>query len=161
MKKLKVLRNTLRHNHPDKIIRHCSTMPGCQKEKEAARTAQVKEMVASKKLFISEKTPSGGRMKHLSPGYYLKVSGDSLISYLPYFGQATSPAAVSAGGYNFTSRDFEYSITDRKKGGWDIKIKTRDQQENPQLLITIFDNGSASFSITSMSRQSISYSGDL
>lgn len=134
-----------------------------KKEKDAAKAAAVKKMVeAGSYLFeVQSALPSGGRNINLSPGYTLKVSGDTLISQLPYYGRAYSSAGVSDGGYDFTSVDFEYEVTDRKKGGWNIDIKTKDQQENPKLVLTVFENGSASLTITTMSRQSISYSGYL
>lgn len=134
-----------------------------KKEKEAARSAQVQKEVEGRKYFmdVESAVPQGGRLKHLSPGYFLRLSGDSLVSHLPYFGQAYSSAGISDGGYDFTSTDFEYTVSERKKGGWDITIKTKDLQQNAQLFLTIFQNGEASLQITSMSRQSISYSGSL
>jgi hypothetical protein len=138
-----------------------SSAQNAKQDKKAEYAVAVKKMVEAKRYAIKVESalPSGGRKIHLSPGYMLTVTGDTLISDLPYYGRAYSPAGAGEGGYNFTSTSFVYSVTDRKKGGWDIEIKVKDRQENPRFTITIFENGNASMMATAMSRENISYSG--
>lgn len=138
-----------------------STAQDAKQEKKTEHATRVKKMVEGKRYIIKVESamPSGGRKIHLSPGYTLTVSGDTLMSDLPYYGRAYSPAGAGEGGYNFTSTSFEYSIADRKKGGWDIEIKIKDRQENPRFTLTIFDNGNVSLMVTGMSRENISYTG--
>ncbi|MEP7128792.1 MAG: DUF4251 domain-containing protein [Chitinophagales bacterium] len=130
-------------------------------DKTDSKTEWVNKKVETKHYTCEIKTvtPSGGRLKHLSPGYTLTVSGDSLISNLPYFGKAHSSIGVSGSGYVFTSTSFDYSVEPRKKGGWEIRIKTKDQQENAEFFLSILESGSISVNVNSMSRGSISYSG--
>jgi hypothetical protein len=132
-----------------------------KKEKEAAHAALIAKMVEAKQYTfeVESALPSGRKTIHLSPGYIVRISGDTLISNLPYYGQAYSAAGVGESGYNFTSTSLDYSVTNRKKGGWEIDIKTKDQQQNPQFSFTIFENGNASLMVTSMNRQNIQYSG--
>lgn len=134
-----------------------------KKEKNAANTEAVHKLIESRHYTCTMRsvTPSGGRMKQLSPGYSVTVAGDSLISNLPYFGTSHIPSTSSGDGYMFTSAAIEYEISNRKKGGWDVRIKTKDQQENPEFRMTIFEGGSASVYVTSISRSSISYSGEI
>ncbi|HUM48485.1 MAG TPA: DUF4251 domain-containing protein [Chitinophagales bacterium] len=134
-----------------------------KKDKQAARSQAVQKKVMNREYLVEIQSviPSGGRMRQLSPGYSLQVKTDSIICNLPYFGEAHSPAVGSGGGYNFIATQFDYSSEPAKKGGWEIHIKTKDQQENPDIYLTIFENGSASIRINSMSRESISYSGTL
>ncbi|MBK9732983.1 MAG: DUF4251 domain-containing protein [Chitinophagaceae bacterium] len=145
------------------FITSTATAQKSGKDKTDSNTQWVKQKAEARHYTceIKTATPSGGRMKHLSPGYILKVSGDSLISNLPYFGQAYNSAGVSGSGYVFTSTSFDYSSDPRKKGGWEIRIKTKDQPENAEFFLTIFESGSISISVNSMSRSSISYSGNL
>ena len=71
--------------------------------------------------------PMSGSSRQLTSEYDVKVSKDAVVSYLPFFGRAYSlPYGSSEGGFNFTSRKFDYSISDRKKGGWQINIRPRD-----------------------------------
>ena len=111
--------------------------------------------------FLAESaSPLRGRMIFLTPGYNLKVSKDSVVSNLPYYGRAyQANLDPSKAGITFTSTDFEYSKKDRKKGGWELTIKAKDQQNSPQIFITVSPNGSASVRVNATDRQSISYNG--
>ncbi|MEP7319290.1 MAG: DUF4251 domain-containing protein, partial [Panacibacter sp.] len=92
----------------------------------------------------------------------LRISKDTIISYLPYFGRAyTAPISPEDGGINFTSTDFEYTTALRKKGGWSIEIKFKDQSQVREMNLTIFDNGRADLFVSSNNRQSISFSGNI
>lgn len=134
-----------------------------KQEKEAAQKESVAAMVKNREYVCAVNTanPNGGKLIQLTPGYSIKIAGDSLICNLPYYGRAYSVSSTTGNGYNFNSTFFDYVLTERKKGGWDIRIKTKDQQENPEFFITIFDSGSTTIRANSMNRGSISYSGNL
>jgi hypothetical protein len=107
-------------------------------------------------------TPSKGGSRQLSPGYTLQVKGDTLICYLPYFGRVYQPSfGTNDAGLDFTSTQFDYQTKVRKKGGWDVKIKTKDLTNQRQLSMTIFQNGTASLTVISSDRESISFFGSL
>ncbi len=85
---------------------------------------------------------------------------NSCKSYLPYFGRAYSVQFNSTNiGFDFTSTNFDYQIIPQQKGGWDILIRPKDQNDNQQFSFVIFNNGSASLNITSVNRSPISYEG--
>ncbi len=95
-----------------------------------------------------------------SSHYDLSVHGDSLVAYLPFFGVSyTAPTDPSQSPFDFTLTHFSYIIKPRKKGGWDISIKPKDQTNVQKFLLTAYDNGSASLNITSTNRDPISYNG--
>jgi hypothetical protein len=100
-------------------------------------------------------------MRQLTPGYKLIVTGDTLTCNLPYIGTVYQPTIGSDGGFEFTSYKFDYQSKIRKKGGWVIKIKTKDTKGLNQFILTLFENGTASLNINSSDRQSISYFGTL
>jgi hypothetical protein len=103
-----------------------------------------------------------GGIKQLTSEYTLKITPDTIISNLPYFGEVTQPLATpSDGGIKFTSTDFDYKIENRKKGGWEISILIKDVRYNPRIDFTIFENGSASVRVNSNDRQPISYEGEI
>jgi uncharacterized protein DUF4251 len=127
-------------------------------DKESA----VKNMVESQNFVFKAQTanPMSGRTRQLTSEYDLKVLKDSIIAYLPYFGRAYSPPVnPSEGGIQFTSTQFEYKKTNRKKGGWDIQIIPKDGKDVRQLDLRISENGSASLVVSSNNRQSISFNG--
>jgi hypothetical protein len=120
-----------------------------------------KHMEAKSYVFIAQSvSPMRGSMRQLTPEYDLRISPDSIIAWLPYFGRAYSaPLNSSEGGIKFTSTNFNYTVVNRNKGGWDIKIKTKDVTDINQLFLTVFANGSASLQVISNNRDPISFSG--
>jgi hypothetical protein len=124
--------------------------------------AQVKSFVESKEFTFKAQTvmPMTGGSRQLTTEYDVKLLGDSIVSYLPYFGRAyTAILGTEGGGIDFTSTKFDYKARERKKGGWDITIKPKDVREVEELNFTISDDGSASLRVTNTNRQPISFYG--
>lgn len=132
-----------------------------KQERKAAEEAIVKKSVEEKQYVFTARSanPTGGRSINLTSIYELKVYGDSVICDLPYFGRAFTATAATGGGINFTSTNAEYISTDAKKGGWDIKIKPKDVSDIREVNLFISPSGYTSVTVTSNSRQSISYYG--
>ncbi len=133
-----------------------------QNKKDSSKIAKIKELIENQHYtFMAQSvTPLSGRLRQLTSDYDLQVSKDVIVSHLPYFGRAYSaPMNPSDGGIQFTSKDFEYTVTNKKKGGWDVNIKYKDTQDVKQMQLSIFDNGTSSLQVISNNRQSISFSG--
>lgn len=133
-----------------------------KKEKQAPKDNGIEKKVQDKQYtFIAQSaSPMRGSIRQLSPGYDLRVAGDSVIAYLPYFGRAyTAPDNLTGGGIKFTSIKADYQVKARNKGGWDITIKPKDASDVQQLNLTVFQNGSASLQVTTTNRQPISFNG--
>jgi hypothetical protein len=104
--------------------------------------------------------PSSGRSRTLTSDYDLRVSQDTLISNLPYYGRAYSvPYGSGDGGFNFTSTQFEYSATPGKKKGWNISIKPKDVNDFREFSLSISDNGYGTLQVLTNNRQPISFNG--
>jgi hypothetical protein len=104
--------------------------------------------------------PSAGPSRQLTSEYDLKVLNDSLVSYLPYFGRAYSASYGSTNsGLQFTSTQFDYKVSKRKKGGWQISIKPKDVQDLREFMLTISENGYGNLQALSNNRQPISFTG--
>lgn len=100
---------------------------------------------------------------NLNENYYeVKVTPDSVIAFLPYFGRSfTAPINQNEGGVKFTSTNFEYKSKKGKKRGWNILIEPKDAKENYRLALDIGDEGYATLSLNSNAKQSITYQGYL
>lgn len=100
---------------------------------------------------------------NLTSLYDVKITPDSVISYLPYYGRAFSAPYNSNedSGYRFTSTKFDYNTEKGKKRGWRITVNTKDTKDNPRMSFTVTESGYATLSIISMNKQQISYSGYL
>jgi hypothetical protein len=124
--------------------------------------SDIKALVDNKNFVFAAQSasPMRGRTVHLSPGYTLEVSADTVVSNLPYYGRSYSaPMNPSDAGIKFSSSDFTYTVKERKKNGWDVSIKAKDGTKNHQIYLTISSNGSASARVVSSDRESISYNG--
>ncbi len=104
-----------------------------------------------------------GGVINLTETYYeVKVTPDSVIAYLPYYGRSFSaPINQDDAGVKFNSKKFEYKSTKGKKHGWDTVIETKDAKENYRLAFNISDNGYATLSLNSNNKQSVTYQGYL
>lgn len=123
---------------------------------------EIKRIVEAQNYVFKAQTalPTGGATRQLTSDYDLRISKDTILSDLPYFGRAfTPPLNPSEGPLRFTSTDFQYSVANRKKGGWDVTITPKDVQDPRQLNMSIFDNGTAAVVVTSYNRQPISFNG--
>jgi hypothetical protein len=129
---------------------------------DSTKQASIQNKVAEKDFVFEAQTvlPQRGITRQLNSYYFLRVSKDTLVSDLPYFGRAYSaPINPSEGGIRFTSTSFDYSSRERTKGGWDIIIKPKDINDVQQLVLNVFENGRASLQVISNNRQAISFDG--
>ena len=133
--------------------------------KKEKKQAAVKSMVGAKTYtFVADNAlPMRGSTRQLTSEYDLRITPDSVISFLPYFGQAylDIPYNPTDGGIKFTSTKFEYKVDEKKKGGWEITINPKDARDIQRLVIDISADGYASLSVTSTNKDFISYNGSL
>ncbi|MDQ0641583.1 hypothetical protein QF042_005148 [Pedobacter sp. W3I1] len=106
----------------------------------------------------------GGSSINLTGSQYdVRVTKDSIVAYLPYFGRSFSaPMDPTQGGIKFTSKDFTYTESKNKKGSYTIQINTKDvKRENYRFTINISTNGYASLTASSVNKQPIIFNGYL
>lgn len=105
---------------------------------------------------------SGGNINLTGSNYDVRISPDSVMAYLPYYGRAFSaPINHDDNGYKFTSTKFSYKNSTRKKGGWEITINPQDTKDNVRMNLTVTVNGYATLTVSSNNKQSITYNGYL
>lgn len=102
-----------------------------------------------------------GQAVSLTSPYTLEMRGDSVISYLPYFGRAYSVPYGGGNGLRFERTTTDYTCTYDKKGTARIKFAARTDDDTYRFNIQIYPNGSASINVTPTNRQNISYQGEL
>lgn len=140
-----------------------ATGTACMSTSQAQENTKDFESIVNSRnyVFVAQSAnPVGARFRQLTSEYDFRVLGDSVVSFLPYFGRAYSaPIDPTKGGIQFTSTDFEYSHETRSKGGWVVTIKPRDVQDVRQVTLTVMEKGSASLQVISTNRQQISFNG--
>lgn len=122
--------------------------------------ATLKNLLNAKTFVFKAQSawPLQGTTIQLTPGFDMKVLGDSINTYLPYFGRAYQASYTNNGGISFTSTKFEYKLKE-KKNGWELVIKPSDVRDINQLIYSVSTNGYASLQVTSNNRQAISFYG--
>jgi hypothetical protein len=136
-----------------------------RKERKAAKEAAIKTNVDDKTYtFIADRAmPLGGGVRQLTSIYDLRITPDSVISFLPYFGRAYFDVGYnpSDDGLKFTSTKFGYEATPAKHGGWDITIKPKDVNHMQSLTLHLTQSGYGQLTVTTVNRDVISYEGYL
>jgi len=140
------------------IVRAQSTQADKKAEKEALANLVESQNYTFVALTIM---PMGSGTHELNPGDYdLKVTKGSLVCNLPYFGVGYSaPADPTKAGIQLLSTEFDYVISIKKKGGWNILMKPKDNRDVQRMSLSISDNGYATLQVVSTERQPISYYG--
>jgi hypothetical protein len=117
----------------------------------------------NKVLAMMPGSQGGGSINLTGSQYDVKVTKDSIVAYLPYYGRSFSaPMDPTQGGIKFTSKDFTYTESKNKKGSYTIQINTKDvKRENYLFTINISTNGYASLTASSMNKQPIIFNGYL
>jgi hypothetical protein len=129
--------------------------------KKQTKETIIKNLIESKNYVFTAKSvhPQSSSIRYLTSEYDMRVIGDSIVTYLPYFGRAYSaPINLSQGGIQFTSTDFNYKVESKRKE-WDIVIKPKEPLDVRELILRVYKNGSASLMVTSNNRQAISFNG--
>lgn len=138
-------------------------MMGCASTKtyKPLEASDIVQMVQSHEFnFVAEKmNPLRGPQRNLNSYYDLLVTGDTLKSFLPYYGRAfVAPIDPSKGGLRFNSYDFTYESS-KEDGRWNVAIIPKDVSDISKLTFTIFDNGNTTLHVNSVSKDPISFTG--
>lgn len=123
---------------------------------------QVTDMVQKRTFIFKAQSaqPARGRSVQLTSEYDLRLSGDTLQTYLPFFGRAYSAQPYSGeGGIKITSADFKYNVTEKKQKRWNILIEPKEATGVQQLLLSVTKSGYANLQVISTNRDPISFSG--
>ncbi|QKJ30104.1 DUF4251 domain-containing protein [Mucilaginibacter mali] len=132
-----------------------------RKDKVAAKEAAMQKILESKNFTFTAQTanPMRGGNVNLTAEYDVRITGDSVISYLPYYGRAyVAPMNPTQNDMQFTSTKFTYAST-AKKGGYEIVIKPTDTKDVRQMILNVSNNGYGTLSVTNLNRDPISFYG--
>ena len=134
-----------------------------KKEKAEKKAGAVKELINSRHYTVDvlRAYPMGGESVNLTSPYSLEIRGDSLISYLPYFGRAYSIPYGGGKGLIFDAPITNYRCVINTKKTALITFESRNDEDVYQFQVDIFPSGSATIDVVPTKRQSISYQGDL
>lgn len=130
-----------------------------EKEAEARR---VQEMLDSRSytIDIDYMIPLRGSGKPVSV-HSLKVSGDTLKSHLPYFGEARMVPYGGGKGLNFEEKISSYTDSKASSEKRTITIAVKNEEDSYIFTLTVYDSGDADIHVHCGNRDDISYHGSL
>lgn len=132
--------------------------------RQAETASVVNAAVADRhyKITITQAYPQRGGSVNVSRDFFLEVKGDTLVSYLPFFGRAyRSLYGGTEKGLNFTETIRKYEQAKSKAGVTRIRMQARNEEDSYVYTVEIADNGKASIRVQAMERDDMRYDGDL
>ncbi len=103
-----------------------------------------------------------GGIKHLLPGYYFEIWGDTAFCHLPFYGRAYSaPANMSGGGIDFRSQMLNFSKDVNAKKRIAIRFDVRIPGEAYRVNLFVWPDGHAEINIAPNTRSISRYLGQL
>lgn len=141
----------------------CATTPppGLAAE-EAMRARGMREAIEQRQFGITVDMAhtARGQAIPLTPDFELEIRGDSVFSYLPYFGRAYSVPQGGGSGLDFDSRMTQYTVRRMDKGLTRVEFRTRTNEDLYKYRIDVYDNGRATVSVSAMQRDRIRFDGE-
>ena len=137
------------------------------RQERAERQARLKEDISTGlaerkfQIDVNQAHPQGrGSTIHLTSSYSVRVSGDTIVSYLPFFGRAYSVPYGGGQGLNFTGRIVSYESGVTRKGEHIITMGVESSEDVYVYTVSLFDNGSASVGVQPRQRSYIYFTGN-
>lgn len=148
------------------LLASCGTSKTTQAErdvKRAERAVDVAAAIASQhfKVSVDHMYPSRGVPRTLNYEYDLRVSGDTVRSFLPYFGRAYSIPYGGGRALIFTATLTSYKVEREKRDMTRVSMKITTSEDTYDYDLEVFDNGNTTIDITSTQREPISFNGEM
>lgn len=108
--------------------------------------------------------PMRGPQRSVQGGYALTVKGDTLVSYLPYFGEVYggSTAYGAQKALNFEAPITRYEVTEPGPGLLRVSLATATDEDSYVYYIEVYSSSGKSYiDVQARNRNSISFTGEL
>lgn len=144
----------------------CGVQKLSQTEKLVRQTliAQETDSLVKSRRFgveVSAVFPQGASMRHLNYDYGIQVHGDTLRSYLPYFGRAYEVPYGGGKGLDFSEPMKRWTLTEMKKGEQQMKIWVENEEDSYVYTLHIYPSGVVDLTVDSRQRNRIRYNGNI
>lgn len=132
-------------------------------EKKAQQIEEIKNIVESKNFVFDARNanPMKGRSVTLTSDYDVRVTNDSIFSYLPYYGVAYTASYGGTDSPMIFDVPFETCTQEKAKNGYMVKIEAKNKNDRLTYTFHISETGTTNLNVSSMNRQSITYYGEI
>lgn len=133
-------------------------------EENLQKQMQIEALINGKDfVFIARYAlPMGAKQVDLTSNpNYVKFNPDMMDGYMPFFGTATSGIGLSGDNtIKFKIKPEVFNI-EKKKKSFEVEAKVKGENDIYRLSLSVMFEGSASLSIISNNRSTISYQGEI
>lgn len=132
-------------------------------ERKSNKKKEVKNLLEDK-TFVFKPThaiPMGGGNIYLNHSYDAEVNGDTLISYLPFFGvayHAEYGGRQSALDFTQPVKNLDLKTTNK---GYQVSVDVKNKMDHLTYTFFVSEQGYATLNVNSTNRQSISFYGTI
>jgi hypothetical protein len=141
----------------------CSTLEERQ-ERQRVTHQLVEQAISQRRMTIEVdhmQTQRYGNHR-VTSDFCLKLRGDTLESYLPFFGQAYSlPYGSPSQGLNFTSPIYRFQQGTTRDGAVSMAMEVRSREDSFYYQLDIYPNGKAYIFVRPQERDVMHFSGEL
>lgn len=132
-------------------------------ERQAREAAFVEEALQNRHytIDINMMHPLRGRAVNVTSNYSVEVRGDTLVSYLPYFGRAYQVPYGGGKGLNFIAPITGYQSETDRKGRTRVMLTSENEEDSYLYVLEIMSNGNSSVEVQSRQRDRIYYTGQM
>lgn len=160
MKKLKNTGAWLLAGMMTAAVAACGTLTAAQQTERALAVEKALESMhyeVKVKMMYPRRTPA----INVTSNYSLEVKGDTLVSYMPFYGRAYSVPYGGGKSLNFTAPIKSYQAAKDDKGTTRVKVVTDNDEDVITYNLEVFDNGQVTIDVLAREREMISYSGEM
>lgn len=147
------------------LISCTSVKNGSEKVSAEQKALQIHDSVEARTLKVTFNYVTPMRMPphYLTTSYSIRLKGDTIDSYLPYFGRAytSNPATNDRSPLSFKGTVQDLTTSKGRKGEYKLGITTRNDNEQIKFLLTIYPNGQAYLNVSSYNRETIDFNGEM
>lgn len=139
-----------------------SKLSAAEKQQRAQRVAtEVSEKLNNRRftIDITYMQPLHGPSKHVDYGFSLEMRGDSIVSYLPYFGVAYNVPYGGGKGLNFTATIKNWQLSQVKEDMHEAMLEVNNGEDRLFYRIDVYDDGNSQIDVWANERDPISYTG--
>lgn len=146
------------------LLAACATTDSAERQRrQAGITRRLADSIQARSLTVDidmMHTQRGGS-HYVSPEFYLRLQGDSVFSYLPYFGRAYTVPYGGGKGLDFQAPVMDYKAGEGRKGATRITFTARNEEDEYRFSLDVFGNGKAYLHVSPQNREQISYDGSI
>jgi len=149
----------------------CSSSKNISSMNEDRSKSKTEKFEEAKKLFESKNyefvarnanPQGGGNIDMTANQNFIRVKGDTLDIYLPFFGVSYMPEYHGRGTIEITGKPETYELTtNKKKKTFRIEFRIKNDFDTYDMTIDAGYSGYGTLSVTSNKRSSISYRGTI